>query len=41
MPGATTGMARRDGKSIAGLSPAYRVSYPPEGGIRVHLDQPL
>ena len=29
------------GRSMAGLSPAYRVSYPAEGGVRVHLDQSL
>jgi sucrose-6-phosphate hydrolase SacC (GH32 family) len=37
----TIRMTHRDGKSVAGLSPAYRVSYPAEGGVRVHLDQPL
>ncbi len=31
----------KEGKLVAGLAPVYRVSYPPEGGIRVHLDQPL
>jgi beta-fructofuranosidase len=37
----TIRMTHRDGKSVAGLSPAYRVSYPAAGGIHVHLDQPL
>lgn len=37
----TIRMEHHDGKLDAGLSPAYRVSYPAAGGIRVHLDQPL
>jgi beta-fructofuranosidase len=37
----TIRMDHRNGRSTAGLSPAYRVSYPAEGGLRVHLDQPL
>ncbi|NLX97949.1 MAG: hypothetical protein GXY83_17440 [Rhodopirellula sp.] len=36
----TIRMRHRDGKEAFGLAPAYRVSYPREGGIRVHLDQP-
>lgn len=37
----TIRMGRIDGKPAAGLSPAYRVSYPPEGGIRIHYEQAL
>ncbi len=37
----TIRMAHLDSKPAFGLAPAYRVSYPREGGIRVHLDQRL
>lgn len=36
----TIRMQHLDGKEAFGLAPAYRVSYPREGGIRVHFDQP-
>ncbi|MFA6564258.1 MAG: hypothetical protein WCV00_20315 [Verrucomicrobiia bacterium] len=37
----TIRITHKDGKMIAGLSPAYPVSYPPEGGIRIHYEKPL
>ena len=37
----TIRMEHLDGKQAFGLAPAYHVTYPHEGGIRVHLDQPL
>ena len=30
-----------DGRRMDGISPAYPVSYPPEGGLRIHYDRPL
>lgn len=37
----TIRQGRIDDRPAAGLSPAYRVSYPPEGGIRIQYDQTL
>lgn len=34
-------MTHKDGKMVAGLSPAYPVTFPNEGGIRVLYDKPL
>jgi hypothetical protein len=37
----TIRMTHKDGKKSDGLSPAHPVSYPPEGGIRVHYSKPI
>ena len=37
----TIRMTTVDGQMVAGLSPAYRVTFPAAGGIRVHTDRPL
>jgi hypothetical protein len=37
----TIRITHKDGKMVAGLSPAYPVTFPAEGGIRVLYDKPL